>query len=36
MERKPTPALTLIILSSCEIMKNLNLDREEIEMEWIL
>lgn len=36
MERKPTHALTLIILSSCEIMKNLNVDSEEIDMEWIL
>ena len=36
MERKPTHVLTLIILSSCEIMKNLNVDSEEIDMEWIL
>ena len=36
MEPKPTHALTLIILSSCEIMKNLNVDSEEIDMEWIL
>ena len=36
MERKPTHALTLIILSSCQIMKNLNLESEEIDMEWIL
>ena len=36
MERKPTHAITLIVLSSCEIMKNLNVDSEEIDMEWIL
>ena len=36
MERKPSHAITLIVLSSCEIMKNLNVDSEEIDMEWML
>ena len=36
MERKHTHALTLITLSSCKSMKNLCLDNEEIDMDWIL
>lgn len=36
MEWKPNHVITLIVLSSCEIMKNLNVDSEEIDMEWML
>ena len=36
MERKPTHALTLITLSSCKSMKNLSLDCDKIDMDWIL